>query len=273
MAERQKPREPPAKLKKKDIVALKKLSDTQIKSLVLTRRHIATHLRRLYRDHPRRSGDARVPLDAHRSYRARGLKPLAIKYDCSVTDLKKKVKNLRSAFHRKHKRITKPKSGSSPKKEKWFAYNLLSFLLDVDIPRETFSTAENSEEEDNAASEMSTSDTQNTILPTEGGNEGVSVKHFLSPKKRAKTSKPKSPYSKREEEAYIALQQAMKKDECTTYGEHVGNELRALQPRARTIVKHLINNILFEAAMGKYNEKPPTSQDWNLATTSSIIHS
>ncbi|KAG8314594.1 hypothetical protein J6590_089520 [Homalodisca vitripennis] len=73
------------------------------------------------------------------------LKELAIKYDCSVTDLKKKIKNLRSAFHREHKRITKPKSGSSPKKEKWFAYNLLKFLLDVDIPRETFSTAENSE--------------------------------------------------------------------------------------------------------------------------------
>ncbi|KAG8254819.1 hypothetical protein J6590_107625, partial [Homalodisca vitripennis] len=125
------------------------------------------------------------------------------------------------------------------------------------------------QEEDNGASEMSTSDTQNTILPTEGGNEGVSVKHFLSPKKRAKRSKPKSPYSKREEEAYISLQQAMKKDVCTTYGEHVGNELRALYPRARTIVKHLINNILFEAAMGKYNEKLPTSHDWNIVTTSS----
>ncbi|KAG8314676.1 hypothetical protein J6590_087261 [Homalodisca vitripennis] len=70
------------------------------------------------------------------------LKQLAIKYDCSVTDLKKKVKNLRSAFHREHKRITKPKIGSSPKKEKWFAYNLLTFLLDVDIPRETVLTNE-----------------------------------------------------------------------------------------------------------------------------------
>ncbi|KAG8248450.1 hypothetical protein J6590_040923 [Homalodisca vitripennis] len=29
--------------------------------------HIATHSRRLYRDHPRRSGDARVPLDTRRS--------------------------------------------------------------------------------------------------------------------------------------------------------------------------------------------------------------
>ena len=109
-----------------------------------------------------------------------------------------------------------------------------------------------------------TSESQHTIPPTPSqqlqsddatnfsSNEG-SVKQFLSPKKKAKRSKPASAYSKREEEAYAVLQQAMKKDECTTYGEHVANELRDLQPRARTIVKHLINNILFEAAMGKYN--------------------
>lgn len=80
-----------------------------------------------------------------RNVKSDKLKLLATKYECSVDELKKKIKNLRSAFHREHKRITKPKSGSSPKKEKWFAYNLLTFLLDVDIPRQTFSTAENSE--------------------------------------------------------------------------------------------------------------------------------
>ncbi|KAG8241688.1 hypothetical protein J6590_081422 [Homalodisca vitripennis] len=86
--------------------------------------------------------DNRSAFYKDRNIKCDKLKQLAIKYDCSVTDLKKKVKYLRSAFHREHKRITKPKSGSSPKKEKWFAYNLLTFLLDVDIPRETFSKAE-----------------------------------------------------------------------------------------------------------------------------------
>lgn len=95
------------------------------------------------------------------------------------------------------------------------------------------------------------------------------MKQFLSPMKKAKRSKPLSPHSKREEEAYAVLQQAMKKDECTTYGEHVANELRALQPRPRSIVKHLINNILFEAAMGKYNNDGPcTSYHEVTATTS-----
>lgn len=127
-----------------------------------------------------------------------------------------------------------------------------------------------------------TSESQHTIPPTPSqqlqsddatnlsSNEG-SVKKFLSPNKKAKRSKPASAYSKREEEAYAVLQQAMKKDECTTYGEHVANELRDLQPRARTIVKHLINNILFDAAMGKYNnDGSSTSYHGNMATTSTM---
>lgn len=126
-----------------------------------------------------------------------------------------------------------------------------------------------------------TSESQHTIPPTPSqqlqsddatnlsSNEG-SVQQFLSPKQKAKRSKPASPYSKREEEAYAVLQQAMKKDECTTYGEHVANELRDLQPRARTIVKHLINNILFEAGMGKYNnDGSSTSYHGHMANSDS----
>lgn len=40
------------------------------------------------------------------------------------------------------------KSGSSPnKKPKWFAYDLLAFLLDVDVPKKTISTAHSDEED------------------------------------------------------------------------------------------------------------------------------
>ena len=76
------------------------------------------------------------------------LKELATKYNCTVVEIKKKIKNLRSAFHRERKRVQKKKSGSSPsKKGKWFAYELLTFLLDVDIPKSTLSTASTDEED------------------------------------------------------------------------------------------------------------------------------
>lgn len=56
-----------------------------------------------------------------------------------------------------------------------------------------------------------------------------------------------------EEKACDIQKNTCQRDECSTYGEHVANELRNLCPRARTIVKHLMNNILFKAAMGKYD--------------------
>lgn len=76
------------------------------------------------------------------------LKQLASKYNCTVAEVKKKIKNLRSAFHRERKKLQSKKSGSSPsKKGKWFAYELLSFLVDVDVPKSTLSTAGSDEED------------------------------------------------------------------------------------------------------------------------------
>lgn len=75
------------------------------------------------------------------------LHQLATKYECTILDLKHKIKNLRSAFHRERKRLEGKKSGSSPSQEKkWFAYDLLTFLADVDLPRSTFATTNDVED-------------------------------------------------------------------------------------------------------------------------------
>ncbi|XP_066959216.1 uncharacterized protein [Macrobrachium rosenbergii] len=64
------------------------------------------------------------------------LRGLAEKFNCDMAMVKNKIKNLRTAFHHEHRRLTQTKSGSSPiKRSKWFAYDLLLFLLDVDSPR------------------------------------------------------------------------------------------------------------------------------------------
>lgn len=63
---------------------------------------------------------------------------LAQKYNLDEDGIKKKIKNLRSAFHREHHRLTnKIKSGSGSNKEikKWFAYEPLKFILGVTEPR------------------------------------------------------------------------------------------------------------------------------------------
>lgn len=64
-------------------------------------------------------------------------KRLSEKYGTDLVEVKKKIKNIRSQFHREHKAITKTTTGQSPKKKsKWCYYDSLLFLLDVDSPRE-----------------------------------------------------------------------------------------------------------------------------------------
>lgn len=76
------------------------------------------------------------------------LKHLASKYECPVLEVKKKIKNLRSAFHREHKKLqaSKKSDSSVSKKVKWFAYEPLSFLSEVDVVRLTTSTANNGDD-------------------------------------------------------------------------------------------------------------------------------
>lgn len=59
----------------------------------------------------------------------------------------------------------------------------------------------------------------------------------------------------REEEAYNILKQATQRDACSTFGEHVANEIRNLNTRTQLIVKHKINTLLFEAAMGYHDDE------------------
>ncbi|KAK7578149.1 hypothetical protein V9T40_010354 [Parthenolecanium corni] len=50
------------------------------------------------------------------------------------------------------------------------------------------------------------------------------------------------------------LKKLRKRDSCDVYGEHVAMKLRNYSERTRSIVQHLVNNILFEADMGKFND-------------------
>lgn len=68
-------------------------------------------------------------------------KELSKKYECSIKDLKDKIKNLRTTFHRKRKQ----KSGSG-RTEPWVYFESLTFLLDVDVPKQSVSTDKNFDE-------------------------------------------------------------------------------------------------------------------------------
>ncbi|XP_076033987.1 uncharacterized protein LOC143020923 isoform X2 [Oratosquilla oratoria] len=62
------------------------------------------------------------------------LRALATKYNCRISDIKKKIKNLRSAFHRERKKVLRMRSNGG-KGKVWFGYSLLTFLDETYIPR------------------------------------------------------------------------------------------------------------------------------------------
>jgi hypothetical protein len=79
--------------------------------------------------------------------------------------------------------------------------------------------------------------------------ESLTPRRPIFKKPICKKSRPTGNDEKsRADEAYAILKSSTKRDDFSIYGEHVGNELRKLQPTAQIYVKHAINNILFQAA-------------------------
>jgi hypothetical protein len=89
-------------------------------------------------------------------------------------------------------------------------------------------------------------------------------KQFLSPKKNFSPNKKRIVEDPRVAEAYKILKEVSerneKRDDCVVYGEHVAHKLRGYDSRTCAIVQHHINNILFEADMGKYLNGMPYNQ-------------
>lgn len=51
-------------------------------------------------------------------------------------------------------------------------------------------------------------------------------------------------------------------DEFGVFGEYVGITIRKLKTtKARVVIKHLINNLLYDAEMGRYDYGIPTSRE------------
>lgn len=84
--------------------------------------------------------------------------------------------------------------------------------------------------------------------------EGVDDRMEIVVGSKKNKRKIQSTEEKRAEEAYKILKESVKRDDFTTYGEHISNEIRKLPSRSQAVVKHLLSNILFEAAMGKYED-------------------
>lgn len=68
------------------------------------------------------------------------------------------------------------------------------------------------------------------------------------------------------EEAYQVMKTLTskpEKDEHNIFGEHVAHKIRKLHTNySKNTVQYLINNILYEAELGKYNDPPPNQSSY-----------
>lgn len=80
------------------------------------------------------------------------------------------------------------------------------------------------------------------------------------PKRRVKDSKSISSAATQQNQAMLVeafdilkSSAAASTDPYFSYGQHIANELRKYDPRTLAQVKHAINNVIFDADMGKYS--------------------
>ncbi|XP_061716396.1 uncharacterized protein LOC133524416 isoform X2 [Cydia pomonella] len=80
--------------------------------------------------------DIRNPNYKHNNKKRKILIAFGQKYGMDEGSVRKKIKNLRSAFHREHHRLTSKMKDDHESDEvrKWFAYDALKFILDVSEP-------------------------------------------------------------------------------------------------------------------------------------------
>ncbi|XP_076257093.1 uncharacterized protein LOC143194295 [Rhynchophorus ferrugineus] len=198
--------------------------------------------------------------------------------DDNVTDIKKKMESLLTSFRRERQRCEDSnRSGSGTGeiyKSKWFAFAKMMFLRDKFTPHVTDDTMDSSTEEMMIKTEVNSNTETLKTAPPDVTKPSTS-KTFKS-RKRAKLVK-QNLATQRSNEAYNILQETLKrrdqKDNSSTFGEYVANKHRCYSSYTKSIVEHLITNILFEADMGMYEKSGSNCQHFTAPTHSEFLRS
>ncbi|XP_066978153.1 uncharacterized protein [Macrobrachium rosenbergii] len=188
------------------------------------------------------------------------LRGLAEKFSCDVAQVKKKIKNLRTAFRREHKSLTQKKSGSSPiKGSKWFAYDLLIFILDVDNPRPGYSSEVEPQAEQPIRVEVTGGESHaEDNLDLAFDMEGDGTQHSVDSQKSTNIRENSSPVDP------IAIKRPRKQitdvdEECETFGRHVAVQLKQLPTTQRILAQDELQKVLTRYRLAAINGGPAAS--------------
>ncbi|KAJ8971599.1 hypothetical protein NQ314_000614, partial [Rhamnusium bicolor] len=148
---------------------------------------------------------------------------------------------------------------------KWFAFKRMQFLLDKDDPVATINTEQGNEEEEeepenvdpNVSQNIMSQETEDSV--TKSVAEETSSVEFVSPvQPKQKRKKINRQDESKFEEAYTILKAAVAalattSDPADIFGQHIAGKLKQYSQKARVQVEYAINNIIYDADMGKYD--------------------
>ncbi|CAK1600763.1 unnamed protein product [Parnassius mnemosyne] len=174
----------------------------------------------------------------------------------SVPELKKKMTVLLSSYRREKWRISKSQITGSGRNSiyvsKWFGFDDFSFMQDKLTPNDTTDTMQKPASYNDGEYSQKTSQIKKEEYFPEcsiNTNKKVPEKSTKNPKKRKHHEEENEVLT---EEFKILSETSQATDPYFSYGQHIANELRKYDNRTLIFVKQAINNIIFEADVGKY---------------------
>ncbi|KAK0161440.1 hypothetical protein PV327_009910 [Microctonus hyperodae] len=181
--------------------------------------------------------------------------------ECEVIEVKKKMESLLSSFRRERQKQTEISRVDEVFESTWFAFKHMTFLMDKFTPRkpknieEFFPKSNNEDQEEDSImdNEQVDDDTQD-----KDKQEIEEVSEQVPEKKTNFKSFKRDSYvtNSKIDKAYAILKDtvAMRniRDDSMIYGEHVASKHRKYSAHTRSVIEHLIGDILFNADMGHY---------------------
>ncbi|KAF5289944.1 hypothetical protein FQR65_LT11691 [Abscondita terminalis] len=184
----------------------------------------------------------------HEDYKSRqsktdSWKEIAQIIECDVDDVQRKIDSLLSSFRRIRR---------SREKSSWFAFKPLLFLMDKfkgQNPHEAEEYNEIVKIESEPIGKGESDDLLSSNEMTETMNVNKSPTNF--PQKRKIEGKFRHAQSHKILRTETSERET-KRDTSSVFGEYVAIKHRGYDTHTQHIVEHLINNILFQADIGKY---------------------
>ncbi|XP_055628271.1 uncharacterized protein LOC129769815 [Toxorhynchites rutilus septentrionalis] len=188
---------------------------------------------------------------------------LAVLFGVDKPEIERKIKNLQSHFMRERKKEAEGRQTGSgtdePYESKWFAFQPMMFLAYKNEPGRIKDDVEDSEDQEGQKDSR-------VHIRSRGSRVGPASTRFKTSSNVTKTKRFQSSKSLRPKSSRLALRatpgsssglafaRADIKDEHSSYGEHIAIRLRRLPPRTRFLVQQSVNQMLFDAESGIYEQ-------------------